>query len=388
MLAVVFCSCIAGASAFTFEFRNDRRHDSGILAAENIANDADKLEYKLEDTILNVTEKARSWWARQSVAIREAETESWAPLGKYPGAPTFEVLLELFIPRSKRDMFVVNIGANDGKSHDPVYPLFKLGYRGIALEASEKYRKVLDDNLAAVNASAGVYGVIEPATPGRMPELFSELRVPKHIDALKIDIDSFDFAILRSVFEAGYSPKIVMMEINLDIPPPYKWYVDYSDDFKFARSQIFKHGIYGVSSAALFSELQDKRGYSFVGFEFGAHRALEHNMWFVRNDFYKGQEPAMTWKGMTRMFWAYNPYEERKKCHHMRTPHCPLEDLQTLAEHLGADGALSPAEKSWFLMQKQKSELPRILDYGSTLNKALAKHCAGVCHLHFESQTL
>lgn len=385
MLAIIIWSCLASVSGFTFEFRNNRKHGSGTVSTKEIAKVGDKLEYEMaEDTALNATKKARRWWARQRAVFWDAETESWAPLGKYPGAPCFEKLLQLFIPRPKRSMFAINIGANDGKSHDPVYPLFNLGYGGIALEASEKYRKILDDNLAAANASGRVYGVIEPATPRRMPELFSELKVPKHLDALKIDIDSFDFAILRSIFDAGYRPKIVMMEVNLDIPPPYKWYVDYSDDFKFGHPQVFEHGIYGVSSAALFSELQEKRGYSFVGFDFGGRRAREHNMWFVRSDFYK--EPAVSWKGMTRMFWAYNPYKKSHACHHMKKPHCPLKDLQTLAEDLGTDKALSPSEKSWSLTQE--SALPRILDYGSSLNTALAKQCAGVCHLWFESQTL
>jgi len=35
------------------------------------------------------------------------------------------------------------------------------------------------------------------------------------------DIDGFDLALARAVLEAGYRPKVVLMEINSDVPAPF-----------------------------------------------------------------------------------------------------------------------------------------------------------------------
>ena len=54
----------------------------------------------------------------------------------WPAAVSFERLLDEFVPAAERDHFAVNIGGQDGKSHDPVYPLFaSRGYRGVVFEA-------------------------------------------------------------------------------------------------------------------------------------------------------------------------------------------------------------------------------------------------------------
>ena len=38
---------------------------------------------------------------------------------------------------------------------------------------------------------------------------------------LSIDIDGFDLALARAVLEAGFRPKVVLMEINSDVPAPF-----------------------------------------------------------------------------------------------------------------------------------------------------------------------
>ena len=42
------------------------------------------------------------------------------------------------------------------------------------------------------------------------------------VDVLKVDIDSFDCDMARSVLERGFTPKLVWVEINWDIPPPLR----------------------------------------------------------------------------------------------------------------------------------------------------------------------
>ena len=62
-----------------------------------------------------------------------------------------------------------------------------------------------------------LWGFAEPSTIGRR---LQDANVPIAPDVLKLDIDSIDLPILRSVFAAGFRPKVLMAEINPDIPPP------------------------------------------------------------------------------------------------------------------------------------------------------------------------
>ena len=39
------------------------------------------------------------------------------------GQISFEELLDLYVPQPDRTNYLVNIGAQNGKSHDPTYPL-------------------------------------------------------------------------------------------------------------------------------------------------------------------------------------------------------------------------------------------------------------------------
>eukprot|EP00931_Biecheleriopsis_adriatica_P099044 TRINITY_DN73299_c0_g1_i1.p1 TRINITY_DN73299_c0_g1~~TRINITY_DN73299_c0_g1_i1.p1 ORF type:complete len:176 (-),score=30.22 TRINITY_DN73299_c0_g1_i1:68-517(-) len=128
--------------------------------------------------------------------------------------------------------------------------------------------------------------------------------VLQDFDALKIDVDSDDGELLRAVLRAGYRPKIISMEVNPDIPPPFR--VEFqagSYAFNRVRMMNFK-GTFGVSSDALYHLLSGEHGYSLVGFEFLAPRDTcpycEHNMWFARNDLLglPPSRPLVSWWGM------------------------------------------------------------------------------------------
>ena len=62
--------------------------------------------------------------------------------------------------------------------------------------------------------------------------------VPKDVDFLKIDVDSFDCEFLAEIFRAGYRPKAVDIESSPWWPPPLKFQTLYSDKhpYKLATS--------------------------------------------------------------------------------------------------------------------------------------------------------
>ena len=48
-----------------------------------------------------------------------------------------QVLLALYVPVSARTKYAINIGARDGKAHDPTYSLFAQGGYGIGYDGVE-----------------------------------------------------------------------------------------------------------------------------------------------------------------------------------------------------------------------------------------------------------
>ena len=52
--------------------------------------------------------------------------------------------------------------------------------------------------------------------PDNILGLFAEFGVPRHFDFLSVDTDSYDFFMLETILEAGYSPRAIMVEHNVN----------------------------------------------------------------------------------------------------------------------------------------------------------------------------
>lgn len=85
---------------------------------------------------------------------------------------------------------VVNVGARDGKDHDPCYPLFAKGAYGAAFEGDTSMWPALDANLAAFPNVKVVKEFVYPhSLPHKLVELGLATSGPRALDVLKIDID-------------------------------------------------------------------------------------------------------------------------------------------------------------------------------------------------------
>ena len=248
------------------------------------------------------TDWLRELWAQQGFDV--TRSTSSASL-RWPVDVTFERLLDEFVPAPTRDRFAVNIGGQDGKSHDPVYALYRdQHFSGVVFEAFPP--PALFPNIASVNKSGRVHvavGLVKTASVG------SQLRgygAPDAFDVLKIDIDSTDLPVLRAVLGAGFRPKLVMVEINHMIPPPLEWARLERADGAPQTGRVQEPQFFGVSANALFSELS-AAGYALVAFELGSAdgcATCEHNAWAVRADLLRarGFSPP-DWRAMNRAYW-------------------------------------------------------------------------------------
>ncbi len=155
--------------------------------------------------------------------------------------------------------FVVNIGAFDGKSYDdPCFPLFELGYGGVAFEGNENPDLVRNLPSPKIKKVTGVF-----VTPSNVASLLTDAETPKHFDFLKIDVDGYDGLILNAILNAGYCPKFIQLEINPEIPPPFEFSVMYHPNYCPQDSSGRFTGFYGMS-IGFASRIARQYGYHIV----------------------------------------------------------------------------------------------------------------------------
>ena len=135
----------------------------------------------------------------------------------------------------------INIGANDGVTADPVYPILTTNpdFHLLALEPNVQIFEKLKRNLIpfknARPLNVGVYASTATSVANDFPNPSME-----DMDILKIDIDSCDCHILENLMlDKRYHAKIVQVELNHIITPP----VAYKD--------MCRHDVHGRSSGNL-----------------------------------------------------------------------------------------------------------------------------------------
>ena len=273
-------------------------------------------------------------WTSQGILDGEDAKDGHAR-GVWPANVSFAQLIDNAVPVASRNAFVVNLGANDGQRHDPAFPLIaERGYGGILVEGDPAFKKRLYANVAPFNTTGKLHiswGFASATSIGR--RLLS-LGCPRAPDALKIDVDGLDAALLEGVLLSGILPKTVAIEVNPDIPPPLQLDQLYHDGFQF--DFLYKHlrGWLGASADGLYA-LMSSHGYAFAAFELGVREHTvcttrgnrpsickkkgtcthcEQNMWFVRSELLKAMdiEPP-SWHQMVAAFWkqtfAFNTYK-------------------------------------------------------------------------------
>lgn len=170
--------------------------------------------------------------------------------------------------------YAINFGAADGSvgGDDPVVPLFvSHGYAGLAVEPDERKARLLRERMpeAVTVYKAGV-------TPGNVADLLEMVGAPPEPAFLKVDIDSFDCALLLATLRVS-RPLLVQIEVNSEIPFPLIFGVHYSEDFRHSAASGREHGWFSRGffgcSAGLAAEIAMPFGYDLIA-QAGAHDLL------------------------------------------------------------------------------------------------------------------
>ena len=148
---------------------------------------------------------------------------------------------------------VVNIGANDGVSLDPVFDLYATrDCSGVCIDYEDHYIEKLSEALPP-----NVDIIIEKVTPDNILDMISAY---KDIDVVSIDIDSYDYFILEKIVTV--KPKLILIEVNVDIPPGIFFARKYTENYVPGSER----SCYGCSIDAV-AHLAEKGGYKLVSLD-------------------------------------------------------------------------------------------------------------------------
>lgn len=155
----------------------------------------------------------------------------------------------------------VNLGCNDGEHGDPCFPLFQAGYGGLCVDVIKTSN--IFQNLPSRNVIKQMGFQI---TPMNIVPLLRRAGMPEDIDMLKIDIDSIDGVILSELLAAGYRPSVIQMEVNNEVPPPFKFAALYHRLYH-SHNSAGSYGFYGCSLGYV-AEVAGRYGYELLQLDF------------------------------------------------------------------------------------------------------------------------
>ena len=167
----------------------------------------------------------------------------------------------------------IDIGAGNGVNGSCTLQLAKDStWKGVLFEydsiynLSFLYRNFKDIGIARVK--------ITPENIVSLIKSFTDLKNPGF---LNLDIDSYDYEVMKNILDSGIHPYIVSIEINEKIPPPIEFYVKYNENLNYPIGDFY--GCSLQSTVKLFN----KHNY-FLNHIFGNNAFFLNKSLYLEND--------------------------------------------------------------------------------------------------------
>lgn len=162
----------------------------------------------------------------------------------------------------QKNRYFVEIGSADGMQNNSSWLVVANQYAGLMVEGNP--RLVSRASRLIPHYSLGAECVNMFVNSGSAAAL-KELALHADPDVFSLDIDGVDYYVAEAVFEAGFRPKIFVVEYNSAFGPEKSVTVPYKENFAFATEHPTRL-YYGVSIAA-WRKFFAKYGYRFLTVE-------------------------------------------------------------------------------------------------------------------------
>jgi len=153
------------------------------------------------------------------------------------------------------------------KDNDPCFSLIYQGWSGLFIGGDDRLHEKLN---ARFPNNHKVKGVVSYIRADKIIGLLKRFEFHEDVDLLKIDIDSFDCHVIKSILEAGIRPRVIVMKTNEKFPPHVRFAMtpgyEEANDGSGSRAQIpfdtEKRGhIYGCSLGYQVHDTMHPAGY-------------------------------------------------------------------------------------------------------------------------------
>ena len=158
--------------------------------------------------------------------------------------------------------YFVEIGTADGIENNSAWLVVAERYNGLMVEGNP--RLVERARRTMLNYSIGAECVNMFVGRGNMQQLLA-LAMHSDPDVFSLDIDGIDYYIANAVMQAGFRPKIFVVEYNSVFGPDRSCTIEYCDNFVFTSAHP-THLYYGVSVAG-WRGFFARHGYRFVSID-------------------------------------------------------------------------------------------------------------------------
>ena len=178
-----------------------------------------------------------------------------------------------------------------GSIHDNTFNLLLNGWKGYAINSGHYFMYTKAD-IEVMN-----YWV----TPKNLNEIFQKHSVPRELDLLSIDIDSYDLKLWEALSE-DYQPRVVVIEMNSGFPLETKATITGMDE-NWSWDNYSKS--YGSSFGAIL-DCATRKGYTYV------YHMTFTDMFFIRNDLVTEELRNIDPRDTYDMYPIHNPTQDNK----------------------------------------------------------------------------
>ena len=195
---------------------SNRKSDE--LAAEAAASCQGACKYPLAG--LAVTPPQEPFW------FEGHSPETYPGGGRTQQLHPARAVWEIMQSGEQMSMMAVDIGAAGGSPEaGPLY--------------SGKYGPKWGGALVDARSTFGPYPqttkIQQKAEPPTIAKFLQEACMPADLDLLKIDIDCYDWDVVKALLEAGFRPKVFAAEITIGFPPPVHFHVSYHPGYNWVE---------------------------------------------------------------------------------------------------------------------------------------------------------
>lgn len=155
--------------------------------------------------------------------------------------------------------YFVEIGSADGMQNNSSWLVVAEQYAGLMVEGNSK---LVDRAKRLIPHYSVGAECVNMFVNSNSIKALKDLALHSDPDVFSLDIDGIDYYVAEAVFDAGFRPKIFVVEYNSAFGPERSITIPYKENFSFGQEHPTRL-YYGVSISA-WRKFFDKQGYRFV----------------------------------------------------------------------------------------------------------------------------